>query len=96
MKPKRDQSLENILKSFVSQKRISKGYNEVDLKKFWSEQMGETINRYTKSIKLRNEVVTTEITSIPLRTELQYNKAQLLKLLQDEFGFEKIKDIRIL
>lgn len=96
MKPKRDQSIENILKSFVKQKRISKGYNEVDLKKFWSEEMGETINRYTKSIKLRNEIVTTEISSIPLRTELQYNKAKLLKLLQDEFGLEKIKDIRIL
>lgn len=96
MKPKRDQSIENILKSFVKQKRIAKGYNEVDLKKFWSDEMGETINRYTKSIRLRNEIVTAEISSIPLRTELQYNKSQVLKLLQEQFGYDKIKDIRIL
>lgn len=96
MKPKRDQSLQHILKSFVKQKPISKGYNEIDLKKYWAEEMGETINRYTKSIRLRNEVVTLEISSIPLRTELQYDKEKLLRLLRDEFGNEKIREIRVI
>lgn len=96
MKPKRDESIQSILKSFVKQKPISKGYNEIDFKKFWSEHMGETMNRYTKSITLRNEVLTVTISSIALRTELQYDKSKLLKLVQEEFGYEKIKEIRII
>ena len=96
MKAKRDESIQNILKSFVKQKPISKGYNEIDFKKFWAEHMGETMNRYTKSIRLRNEVLTVEISSIALRTELQYDKSKLLKLVQEEFGHEKVRELRII
>ena len=90
-----DRSLESLLKDFVKRKPIAKGYNQVDVQKYWAEEMGTTINKYTQSIKLRNETVTVKINSIPLRSELQYNKAKLLKLLQQEFGYEKIRDIRI-
>ena len=90
-----DRSLESLLKDFVKRKPIAKGYNQVDVQKYWAEEMGTTINKYTQSIKLRNETVTVKINSIPLRSELQYNKDKLLKLLQQEFGYEKIRDIRI-
>ncbi len=90
-----DRSLESLLKDFVKRKPIAKGYNQVDIQKYWADEMGTTINKYTQSIKLRNETVSIKINSIPLRSELQYNKDKLLKLLQQEFGYEKIQDIRI-
>lgn len=96
MKRKGEDSIQNILKSYVKQKPIQKGYTEADFRKFWSEQMGEMINKYTKSVRLRNQIASIEISSIALRTELQFSKTKLLQLLQDEFGVEKVKDIRIL
>jgi len=96
MKRKGEDSIQNILKSFVKQKPIQKGYSETDFKKFWADQMGEMINNYTKSLKLRGQIATIEISSIALRTELQYSKSKLLRLLQEEFSPELIKDIRII
>jgi len=68
----------------------------MDIKKFWYEKMGMTIANYTKSLRYRNGVLTVEITSIPLRTELQYSKDKLIKLLSDEFDQLEFTDVRIL
>lgn len=94
-KKRNEQTLENVLKAFVGQKKIKRGYSEADIKKFWNEQMGQTIAQYTKSVRYRNGLLSVEITSIPLRTELQYSKDKLIKLLQQEFDQVEIKDIRI-
>lgn len=92
---KGDRTLKSILGDFVQRKPIAKGYDQVDVQKYWAEEMGVTINKYTQSINLRNGTVTVRIKSIPLRSELQYNKDKLLKLLQQEFGYEKVKEINI-
>jgi len=91
-----EETLQNVLKAFVGQKRIKRGYSEMDIKKFWYEKMGMTIANYTKSLRYRNGVLTVEITSIPLRTELQYSKDKLIKLLSDEFDQLEFTDVRIL
>lgn len=92
---KNDQPIKDVLQSFVAQKKIVRGYTEVSVKKFWEDNMGLMINKYTNTIQLRRGVVRVSISSIPLRTELQYSKPKLLQMFQEEFGAEKVVEVRI-
>ena len=93
---KNDQKIEEILGEFVKQKQIAKGYNQQSIQQFWEERMGTMINRYTKKIRLRNQVLIVEISSSPLKQELNYNKQKIMNLLQDEFHGSVVKEIRFL
>lgn len=92
---KNDQPIKDVLKNFIKQKKIVRGYTEVSVKKFWEDNMGLMINKYTNTIQLKKGVVKVSISSIPLRTELQYSKPKLLQMLQEEFGVDKVIEVRI-
>ena len=92
---KNDKPIKAVLKDYVHQKSISTGFNNARLKNIWNEKMGTSINKYTKSIYLRNGILFLIIESAALKHELKMGKSKLIKLLNEQFEEEVVKEINI-
>lgn len=92
---KEHKKIGDVLDSFVTQRKIENGYNEVSIQKFWQVKMGTMINKYTTNITLNNKVLKVYISSSSLKQELNYSKPKIMSLLEEEFGPEYVEEIQI-
>ena len=65
------------------------------VKEIWVLNMGNTINSYTKEIKLRGKKLFISIGSAPLRQELSYSKTKIIDIVNEGLGEEYITDVII-
>lgn len=96
MKAGNDAILKDILKDFLESPSIRPRYNQLRVSEAWNAVVGTTAASYTKSVRLRDEEVTIEIESAPLRQEFLFRKVELLRLLNQKLGEELVKTIEIL
>ncbi|WP_103070256.1 DUF721 domain-containing protein [Aquimarina sediminis] len=87
------QSLEEVLKNFVSDNRLQKGLDKVAVRDVWEAVMGPAIMKYTNNIKLERETLYIELTSSVLREELSYGKEKIINNLNEELGKILIKKL---
>ncbi len=87
------QSMEEVLKSFVSDNNLQKGLDKVAVRDVWEKIMGPAITKYTRNIKLERETVYVELTSSVLREELSYGRQKIIDNLNDELGKILIKNL---
>ncbi|PKV50108.1 uncharacterized protein DUF721 [Aquimarina sp. MAR_2010_214] len=88
-----NQSMEEVLKSFVSDNNLQKGLNKVAVRDVWEKIMGPAITKYTRNVKLDRETAYIELTSSVLREELSYGKQKIIDNLNDELGEILIKKL---
>ncbi len=66
-----------------------------DLERAWREAAGEGLAAQTRLVGLRREQLWVEVTSAPLRAELEgFRKAELLAGLRERYTRRHISDIR--
>ncbi|AXT53488.1 DUF721 domain-containing protein [Aquimarina sp. BL5] len=87
------QSINNVLKDFVSENKLQKGLDKVEVRDVWEQIMGPAINKYTRNIKLDRETLYIELTSSVLREELSYGKEKIITNLNESLGRELIKKL---
>ncbi|EZH73301.1 hypothetical protein ATO12_20075 [Aquimarina atlantica] len=87
------QSMEEVLKSFVSDNNLQKGLDKVAVRDVWEKIMGPAITKYTQNIKLERETVYVELTSSVLREELSYGRQKIIDNLNDELGKVLVKKL---
>ncbi|WP_299437373.1 DUF721 domain-containing protein [uncultured Aquimarina sp.] len=87
------QSINNVLKDFVSENKLQKGLDKVEVRDIWEQIMGPAINKYTRNIKLDRETLFIELTSSVLREELSYGKEKIISNLNEALGRELIKKL---
>jgi len=87
------QSINEVLKDFVSNNNLQKGLDKVAVRDVWEKVMGPAITKYTKQIKLERETLFVQLTSSVLREELSYGKEKIITNLNEELGRELIKKI---
>ncbi|WP_024768680.1 DUF721 domain-containing protein [Aquimarina macrocephali] len=87
------QSMEEALKSFVSDNNLQKGLDKVAVRDVWEKIMGPAITKYTRNIKLERETVYVELTSSVLREELSYGRQKIIDNLNDELGKVLVKKL---
>ncbi len=87
------QSMEEVLKSFVSNNNLQKGLDKVAVRDVWEKIMGPAITKYTRNIKLERETVYVELTSSVLREELSYGRQKIIDNLNNELGKALIKKL---
>ncbi|WP_299214490.1 DUF721 domain-containing protein [uncultured Aquimarina sp.] len=87
------QSINNVLKDFVSENKLQKGLDKVEVRDVWEQIMGPAINKYTRNIKLDRETLYIELTSSVLREELSYGKEKIIANLNESLGRELIKKL---
>jgi Dna[CI] antecedent, DciA len=96
MKRHNDQSLKDILLLLVGSGKMKPKLNEAKIQQVWKENMGTTINAYTKSIAVHRNILYITIESSPLKQELFYGRDKIKDMMNDELGEVYIKEVMII
>jgi hypothetical protein len=85
--------LSEVLKIFKNKKNLSKGLNQVEVKRAWDEQMGPAIQKYTTQLNFDKGTLYVRLSSSVLREELSYGKAKIISNLNESLGDELVKKL---
>ena len=90
-------SLNIILKSISNQLKLKKYFIYDKIKKIWINHIDETIQQNTQIVNFNNNVIIIQTTTPTWKTELGFQKTELLKIINDNLKMSKpIKDIRFI
>lgn len=87
------QKLSDILKDFVSENKLQKGLDKVEIKDIWKQTMGPAIHNYTTNIKLDRNTLFVSLSSSVLREELSYGKERIIKNLNEALDRDLIQKL---
>ena len=62
----------------------------------WPQVMGETVQKLTRSVEVKDGVLYVRVNSAALKTQLFENRFELVRKLNEAVGAPAIKDCRIL
>lgn len=85
-----NQSLQDVLKAFVSDNNLQQGLDKVDVRDAWANLMGNGVNNYTTAIELKQATLYVKLNSSVLREELSYGKEKIITMLNEAIGKEVI------
>lgn len=93
-KKKNPVSVKNVIDKILLNKKLNNGLLEIRIKDAWKNVMGKNINTYTTNITLNKQIIFVKLSSAPLKNELVYRADTIIKLLNNELGQERIKEIK--
>ena len=93
-KKKNPVSVKNVIDKILLNKKLNNGLLELRIKDAWKNVMGKNINTYTTNITLSKQIIFVKLSSAPLKNELVYRADTIVKLLNNELGQERIKEIK--
>jgi predicted nucleic acid-binding Zn ribbon protein len=76
------EAMQDLLKTY----NIKARFDEASLVASWERLMGAPIARRTKRIFVRDKVLFVELTSAPLKHELNNSKRKVLEIISREYG----------
>jgi len=85
-----NQSIQDVLKEFVSSNNLQNGLDKVDVRDAWSSLMCNGVNNYTTAIELKHETLYVQLSSSVLREELSYGKEKIIAMLNEAIGKDVI------
>jgi len=95
MRGDNNRPLKEWLQVFVQSPELRDRLYQTRVEKLWTELMGPAIKKYTRKIKLDNQVLILYIDSAPLKSELTMMKANIISSINEKLGEDFIKDVRI-
>ena len=87
------QNMSDALKNFVSENKLQKGLDKVEVRDVWEQIMGPAITKYTNNIRLERETLYVELTSSVLIEELSYGKEKIITNLNEALKRDLIKKL---
>lgn len=88
-------SIEDLMKIFLSEHNLTKGLHQVTIEELWVEQMGKGVASYTDKLVLQGNTLIVYLNSSVLREELSHGKEKIINILNEALGEELIKSIRL-
>lgn len=88
-----ENSIAEVLKEIIQINKLQTGIDQVSIKEAWKNLMGNGVNSYTKNVVLKGTTLYVELSSAVLREELSYGKDKIIKMINDEFRRDLIKDV---
>lgn len=88
-------SLKDAMKLFLSKSRLKSGIQSVQLIDVWEKIMGKTVAKYTDKVQIIQSTLFISTSIAPLKNELIYQKEQIIKLVNESFGEQVIKEVVI-
>ncbi|MCF8714848.1 DUF721 domain-containing protein [Joostella atrarenae] len=86
-------TINDVLKDFVTENKLEKGMDKVDVRNAWQNLMGNGVNNYTTQVQLKQDTLHVSLSSSVLREELSYGKEKIIKMLNEELGKDIVKSI---
>lgn len=88
-----NQSIQDVLKEFVSNNNLESGLDKVNVREAWANLMGNGVNNYTTAIELKRETLYVQLSSSVLREELSYGKEKIIAMLNEAIGKKVITNL---
>ncbi len=95
MKKDNQQGIRDVMKQLFKSYHLDEKMHEVQIKELWEKIMGKSIKNYTTGIFLRKGNLTITIDSAPLRQDLQFTKADIIKRVNEELGERVVHEVTI-
>lgn len=86
--------MRDVLLDFLRKEGLETPLLEFRITQAWTEIMGETINRYTRQVFVRDGQLHVQLTSAPLRQNLMMEHKRIAQKLNDHVGSFVISDVR--
>jgi hypothetical protein len=90
---KNNLSLGEAIHAFITENKLQKGIDKINVSDAWKKLMGNGVNNYTTAVELKNETLYVSLSSSVLREELSHGKSRIITMLNEEMGRELIKYI---
>ena len=87
------QNMSDALKNFVSENKLQKGLDKVEVRDAWEQIMGPAITKYTNNIRLERDTLYVQLTSSVLREELSYGKEKIIANLNEALQRNLVKKL---
>jgi hypothetical protein len=84
-----------IDKIFAGKGRLSHSFNQHTVEDIWRKTFGDVISSYTTRVSYNKEILTVYISSAPLREEISMHRESVIKKLNDNLQYRKVKELRI-
>ena len=88
-----ENSVGEVLKHIIETNKLQPGIDQISVKEAWISLMGNGVNSYTKEVTLRKNTLYVELTSAVLRQELSYGKEKIIRMINEEFRRDVVKEI---
>jgi len=88
-----ENSVGDVLKHIIQANKLQPGIDQITVKETWISLMGNGVNSYTKEVTLRKNTLYVELTSAVLRQELSYGKEKIIRMINEEFRRDVVKEI---
>ena len=88
-----EESIGDVLKVIFSENKLQPGMDAIAVQDAWFSLMGNGVKSYTRNVALKGTTLYVELTSAVLREELNYGKAQIVSMINEELGREVVKEV---
>ena len=89
-------SITDAIVTYLRESGLEQSVLEVQIADVWPRVMGDTVNRLTRSVELKNGMLVVHVCSAALKAQLFENRFELVHKLNHALGVQAIKDCRIL
>lgn len=93
MKKTNTSQVGGVILQYLRETGLETPLNEHRLIQAWGTVLGPVVSRYTKELRIYNQVLFVTITSAALRNELMMRRAELTARLNAEVGAQVITQI---
>lgn len=87
--------ISKLVKEVIQDSGISHQYHESLLRLKWPQIAGKLVDKYTSSLKLKEETLFITVSNASLKSEILNNKSFWLNKIQSEFHHANIQDIKV-
>ncbi len=88
-------SIGDAIKTFLDKSRLKNGVRAVQIESVWENMMGKTIAKYTDKIEIINQTLFIHSSVGPLKSELSYQKPQIIERINEIMGDKVITAVVI-
>ena len=90
-------SLKHVVDSISENRRLKKYFIYDKIKQIWNNEIDKQIKENTEIINLNNNTIIIKTTTPTWKTELSFQKTELLKIINNKLKpIKPIKDIRFI
>lgn len=86
-------TVKEAMKEFLNSYKLESKFSQKHLINSWESLMGKLVAKRTGKLFFKGNVLVVEITSSPLKQEMNSNKAKILHKLQQEYGRSIVEEI---
>lgn len=95
MERRKEEDIGNIIMRYLRQSQLETPLNEFRLIQAWAEVVGPQVERYTKDLRIYNQVLHVTLRSAALRNELLMRRSDIIRRLNNKVGANVIHDITL-